>query len=91
MPDVREAPERKRARRLHQTCLSRGVPADREAQKPSQSREKSGSRSEGTQRKPHPKERLYTAKFKSVEKAARVHDTEIHESSEHVKESSVRK
>ena len=65
--------------------------ADREAQKPSQSREKSGSRSEGTQRKPHPKERLSSAKFKSVEKAARVHDTEIHESSEHVKESSVRK
>ena len=83
--------ERKRARRLHQTRLSRGVPADREAQKPSQRKEKSGCRSEGTQRKPHPKERLFSAKFKSVEKAARVHDTEIHESSEHVKESNARK
>ena len=32
VPDVREARERKRARRPHQTCLSRGVPPDREVQ-----------------------------------------------------------
>ena len=32
VPDVCEARERKRARRRHQTCLSRGVPADSEVQ-----------------------------------------------------------
>ena len=32
VPEVREARERKRARRLHQTCLRGGVPADSEVQ-----------------------------------------------------------
>ena len=77
--------ERKRAIR-HQTCPSQGVPKGRSG------KEEISCRSEGTQRKPHPKERRKTAKFKSVGKAARVHDREEgQESSENVKESRVRK
>ena len=76
MPDVCGARERKRARRLHQACLSRGVPADREAQSQVRKRKRAAAGMKGTQRKPHPTEGLYTARFKSVGKAARVHDRE---------------
>ena len=42
------------------TCLSRGVPADHEGLSQVKEMRKSSCRSEGTQRKPHPKERLYS-------------------------------
>ena len=42
------------------TCLSRGVPADHEGLSQVKEKRKSSCRSEGTQRKPHPKERLYS-------------------------------
>ena len=71
MPDVREARERKRARRLHQTCLSRGV------------------REEQLQEASPKRKTVYSEIQERGD--ARVHDRERQESSEHVKESSVRK
>ena len=44
------------------TDLSRGVPADHDAQ--SQVKKKDSCKREDTRRRPHPKERVYTAKFK---------------------------
>ena len=73
------------------THLRRGVPADHEAQ--SQVKKKDSCKREGTQRRPHPRKRQCTAKFKSVGTAARVHARERERerrSSEHVKGSSVR-
>ena len=89
--------ERERVKRLHQRCrppdqcthLSRGAPADYEAQ--SQVKKKDSCKREGTQRRPHPEERRDLAKFKSVGTAARVHAGERErKSSEHVKGSRVR-
>ena len=51
------------------------MPADQDALSQVKEKRKSSCRSEGTQRKPHPKKDC-TAKFKSVGKAARVHDRE---------------
>ena len=59
-----KAPPDMKTGQFLRTCLSRGVPADHEAR--SQVRKKDSCKSEGTQRRPHPKERLRTAKFKSV-------------------------
>ena len=44
LPDVREARETKRARRLHQTCQSRGVSAEREAQSQVRKRAAAGAK-----------------------------------------------
>ena len=81
-------PDVQTGRSVH-TYLSRGVPADHEAR--SQVKKKDSCKRESTRRRPHPRERLCTTKFKSVGTVARVHARERErESSEHVKGSSVR-
>ena len=56
------------------TCLGRGVPADHEAR--SQVKKKGCCKSEGTERRPDPEERLRTAEFKnSVNDRPRARET----------------
>ena len=71
---MKAPPDMKTGRDLR-TCLSRGVPADHGAR--SQVKKKDTCKSEGTQKRPHPKERLCTAEFKNSGTIARVQEKHI--------------
>ena len=86
MPDVREARQRKRARRLHQTCLSRGVPATREAQSQVRKREEQAAGVMALRGSLTQKKDCIQRNSRAWERPPRVHDRERQESSEPLKE-----